>query len=70
MNREQVIQIMKENNILPEAGFGQNFLCDEEIINGIIESADIKPGDTVLEIGPGIGTMTQYLCEQAGSALG
>ena len=61
MTREQVLQIMKEHGILPEAGFGQNFLCDEEIINGIIESADIKPGDTVLEIGPGIGALTQKL---------
>ena len=58
MTREQVLQIMRENNILPEAGFGQNFLCDEDIIEGIIEAADIKPGDTVLEIGPGIGALT------------
>ena len=61
MNREQVQKILKENNILPEAGFGQNFLCDEEIIEGIIEAADIKPGDTVLEIGPGIGALTEKL---------
>ena len=61
MTREQVLQIMKENNILPEAGFGQNFLCDEEIIDGIIDAAGIKPGDTVLEIGPGIGALTQKL---------
>ena len=61
MNRERVLEIMKENNILPEAGFGQNFLCDEEIIEGIIEAAGIKPGDTVLEIGPGIGALTEPL---------
>ena len=61
MKREQVLQIMKENNILPEAGFGQNFLCDEEIISSIIEAADIKPGDKVLEIGPGIGALTEPL---------
>ena len=61
MTRDQVLQIMKENNILPEAGFGQNFLCDEEIIGGIIDAAGIKPGDTVLEIGPGIGALTQIL---------
>ena len=58
MTREQVLQIMRENSILPEAGFGQNFLCDEDIIEGIIEAADIKPGDTVLKIGPGIGALT------------
>ena len=61
MNREQVQKILKENNILPEAGFGQNFLCDEKIIDGIISSAGIKPRDTVLEIGPGIGALTEKL---------
>ena len=61
MTKERVLQIMKENNILPEAGFGQNFLCDEDIIEGIIEAADIRPGDTVLEIGPGIGALTEPL---------
>ena len=61
MNKDRVLQIMKENNILPEAGFGQNFLCDENIIEGIIEAAGIKPGDTVLEIGPGIGALTEPL---------
>ena len=61
MNREKVLQIIKENNILPEAGFGQNFLCDDQIIEGIIEAAGIKPGDTVLEIGPGIGALTEKL---------
>ena len=61
MNREQVQNILKENNILPEAGFGQNFLCDEKIIDQIIESAGIRPGDTVLEIGPGIGALTDKL---------
>ena len=63
MNREKVLQIMKQNDILPEAGFGQNFLCDEEIISGIIASAGIRPGDKVLEIGPGIGALTESLSQ-------
>lgn len=61
MTKDRVLQIMKDHNILPEAGFGQNFLCDEDIIKGIIDAAGIKPGDTVLEIGPGIGALTEYL---------
>ena len=61
MNKERVLEIMRENKILPEAGFGQNFLCDEEIISSIIEAADIRPGDKVLEIGPGIGALTEPL---------
>lgn len=42
---------------------GQNFLIDAGIVQGIVDAADIKPGDRVLEIGPGIGTLTQALCE-------
>ncbi len=45
--------------------FGQNFLIDTHILEGIIEGAGITKDDCVLEIGPGIGTMTQYLCESA-----
>ena len=42
---------------------GQNFLIDAGIVQGIVDAADIQPGDKVLEIGPGIGTLTQALCE-------
>lgn len=42
---------------------GQNFLVDAGIVQGIVAAADIKQGDRVLEIGPGIGTLTQALCE-------
>lgn len=45
--------------------FGQNFLIDTHILEKIIAAADVTKDDFVLEIGPGIGTMTQYLCEQA-----
>ena len=45
--------------------FGQNFLIDTHVLDKIIASANITKDDMVLEIGPGIGTMTQYLCENA-----
>lgn len=45
--------------------FGQNFLVDSNVLENIIEKAGITEDDLVLEIGPGIGTMTQYLCENA-----
>lgn len=45
--------------------FGQNFLIDSNILENIVDSAEITKEDFVLEIGPGIGTMTQYLCEAA-----
>lgn len=49
--------------------FGQNFLIDSNILESIVSSAEITKDDFVLEIGPGIGTMTQYLCEAAGSVV-
>ena len=45
--------------------FGQNFLIDAHILEKIVDSAEVGEEDCVLEIGPGIGTMTQYLCERA-----
>ena len=49
--------------------FGQNFLIDSNILENIVEAAGITKDDFVLEIGPGIGTMTQYLCEAARQVL-
>lgn len=49
--------------------FGQNFLIDNSILDKIIEAADITREDCVLEIGPGIGTMTQRLAEEAGEVV-
>ena len=45
--------------------FGQNFLIDEHVLEKIIDSSGITKDDFILEIGPGIGTMTQYLAEAA-----
>lgn len=49
--------------------FGQNFLIDSHVLEKIIRAAEITKEDCVLEIGPGIGTMTQYLCESAGKVI-
>ena len=49
--------------------FGQNFLIDAHILDKIVSGAEVTKEDTVLEIGPGIGTMTQYLCERAGKVI-
>lgn len=46
--------------------FGQNFLIDSQVLNRIIEAAQVNKDDFIIEIGPGIGTLTQYLCEAAG----
>lgn len=49
----------------PSKGLGQNFLIDENILKKIIKSADIKPDDVILEVGPGIGTLTVELAKKA-----
>lgn len=65
-NPRVTIEIIKKYNFAFQKRFGQNFLIDGHVIEKIINAADITKDDTVLEIGPGIGTMTQYLAEAAG----
>jgi 16S rRNA (adenine1518-N6/adenine1519-N6)-dimethyltransferase len=63
------IDTIKKYEFAFQKKFGQNFLIDEHVINKIISAADIGKDDCVLEIGPGIGTMTQYLAENAGRVV-
>ena len=65
-NPKKTIETIKKYNFNFQKRFGQNFLIDSHVIDKIIRAADIKKTDTVIEIGPGIGTMTQYLAENAG----
>lgn len=60
------IEILKKYNFVFQKKYGQNFLIDTNVLDKIIRAADIGKDDFVLEIGPGIGTLTQYLCENAG----
>jgi 16S rRNA (adenine1518-N6/adenine1519-N6)-dimethyltransferase len=64
-NPTNTIAVLEKHNFNFQKKFGQNFLIDSHILENIIESADVNKDDLVLEIGPGIGTMTQYLCENA-----
>ncbi len=59
------IEILQKYNFNFQKKFGQNFLVDTRVLDRIIEASDITGDDCVLEIGPGIGTMTQYLAESA-----
>lgn len=59
------IAVLQKYNFNFQKKFGQNFLIDTGVLEKIIREADITSNDCVLEIGPGIGTMTQYLCENA-----
>ncbi len=62
---QNTIAVLQKYNFNFQKKFGQNFLIDTHVLEKIIESAGITKEDFVLEIGPGIGTMTQYLCESA-----
>lgn len=63
------LQVLDKYNFSFQKRFGQNFLIDAHILDKIVSGAGVTGEDTVLEIGPGIGTMTQYLCERAGKVI-
>lgn len=62
---QNTIAILQKYHFNFQKKFGQNFLIDTHVLERIIDAAGITKDDFVLEIGPGIGTMTQYLCESA-----
>lgn len=64
-NPQNTIAVLQKYHFNFQKKYGQNFLIDPRVLDRIIDAAEITPDDFVLEIGPGIGTMTQYLCEHA-----
>lgn len=64
-NPQNTIEILQKYHFNFQKKFGQNFLIDPHVLEKIVEAAGVTKDDFVLEIGPGIGTMTQYLCENA-----
>lgn len=64
-NPTRTLAVINKYDFAFQKKFGQNFLIDSNILENIISAAEITKDDFVLEIGPGIGTMTQYLCENA-----
>ncbi|RKD32794.1 16S rRNA (adenine(1518)-N(6)/adenine(1519)-N(6))-dimethyltransferase RsmA [Lacrimispora algidixylanolytica] len=66
---QKTIEIIKKHDFTIQKKFGQNFLIDTHVLEKIINSAGMTKEDCVLEIGPGIGTMTQYLAEEAGHVI-
>lgn len=65
-NYTNTTEILKKYGFTIQKRYGQNFLVDKNILGKIAMAADLGPEDVVLEIGPGIGALTQALCEQAG----
>jgi 16S rRNA (adenine1518-N6/adenine1519-N6)-dimethyltransferase len=64
-NPKNTIEILNKYKFIFQKKFGQNFLIDTHVLDKIVLAAEITKDDFVLEIGPGIGTLTQYLCENA-----
>ena len=62
---QNTIEVLQKYNFNFQKKFGQNFLIDENVVEKIVRDAGVTKDDFVLEIGPGIGTMTQILCENA-----
>lgn len=68
-NRQTTRSIMDEYGIRAKKGFGQNFLTDPAILGRIVDAAGVNHGDNVIEIGPGIGALTEQLAQAAGQVL-
>lgn len=68
-NPQNTIEVLQKYQFTFQKKFGQNFLIDTHVLDKIIKAAEITKDDMVLEIGPGIGTMTQYLAEAAGKVV-
>ena len=66
---KETIAVLQRYQFNFQKKFGQNFLIDGHVVDKIIAAAEITKDDVVLEIGPGIGTMTQRLCEEAGDVI-
>lgn len=66
---KKTIEVIRKYQFAFQKRFGQNFLIDAHVLEKIVSAAGITKDDCVLEIGPGIGTMTQYLAESAGQVV-
>ncbi len=68
-NAARTKEVLAKYNMSAKKKFGQNFLIDSHVLEGIVEAAGVTKDDLVLEIGPGIGSLTQYLAEAAGKVI-
>lgn len=69
INPDTIQSILKKYNLAPNKFLGQNFLIDKNVLDKIIEAADVKDGDNVLEIGPGLGTLTEALFQKGANVI-
>lgn len=69
MTKEQVKKILEQNDIIVKKKYGQNFLLDDNILKNIVKSAELKKDTNVIEIGPGLGFLTNYLQQATTNVL-
>lgn len=69
MTKEQVKKILEQNDIIVKKQYGQNFLLDDNILKNIVKSAELKKDTNVVEIGPGLGFLTNYLQQATTNVL-
>lgn len=69
MTKEQVKKILEQNDIIVKKQYGQNFLLDDNILKNIVKSAELKKDTNVIEIGPGLGFLTNYLQQATTNVL-
>ena len=68
-NKKFINENLNNNNLYAKKKFGQNFLTDQNILNSIVDVSNLTKDDLVIEIGPGLGSLTELLCEKAGFVL-
>lgn len=66
---ESIPALLRSHGLTPKKGLGQHFLADQAALGRIVAAADLTPADTVLEIGPGLGTLTGLLAKEAGRVV-
>lgn len=65
-NKKELLQLLQQEGLAAKKDFGQNFLLNHGVLRKIIQAAELKPGDQVIEVGPGMGILTQQLLKHAG----
>ena len=65
----QIRQMLDERALAPRKSLGQNFLIDQNLIGKLIDAAQVAPGETVLEVGPGTGTLTEALLDRGARVI-
>jgi len=68
-NKTELLNYLKQHNLWAKKGLGQNFLVDKSALDKIVEAAEIEENDLIIEVGPGVGTLTSELIKQAGEVV-